>query len=207
VNLIIVALFCWSVACMVFGAWGWPHAGNTARDLRRWVRGLGVRALGVEEPAAGVRALALEHTGEASHWWTLAEHHQRREEYADAIAAYHHALARAPEHPIILNNLAWLLCTAEDPLYRDPVQARELAQRAYKIKPSPFITDTLAEAIFQNGDPVRAVALEEEALAKNPPERPLYQKQLLKFRTAAQQVAARGPAGVSAETVNGSAQE
>jgi cytochrome c-type biogenesis protein CcmH/NrfG len=105
----------------------------------------------------------------------------------DAVVAYHHLIARRPDDAELLNSLAWLYCTADGPHVRDPVQALVLAERAHAISQTPGITDTLAEAAFQNGDVARAIALEEEALSRVPVRNQgFYRQQLEKFKRAEQ---------------------
>jgi len=111
----------------------------------------------------------------------LAGEHWQRGNHAEAIGFFRQALARKPESPELLNNLAWLLLTVEDPAHRDPIQALELAEKGHRLQPAPHIKDTLAEACFQVGDIQRAVALEREALRANPLDRGTYQRRLKKF--------------------------
>ncbi len=110
---------------------------------------------------------------------------------AETAAAYQHLLVLMPENANILNGLAWLYCTAEDPKVRDPVQAMPLAERAYALDQSPAVTDTLAEAFYLRGDPERAVALERDALARlgENRNRTFYLNQLKKFEKAAEKAA------------------
>ena len=65
-----------------------------------------------------------------------------------AIHQYRTALHFRPDWPEVLNNLAWILATHEDPEFRDGVQALQLAQKACELthhKEANFL-DTLAAA-------------------------------------------------------------
>ena len=119
-------------------------------------------------------------------WTQYAIFALRQGRTSDGIVAYRHIIAIEPNNAEALNNLAWLLLTADDRFVRDPIQGLELAQRAHDLEPSPHITDTLAEAAYQNGDYERAVALEEDALARVQRGRSFYEEQLSKFKLAAE---------------------
>jgi Zn-dependent protease with chaperone function len=110
--------------------------------------------------------------------------HLEREEPAKALLAYEKAVALNPNQPDILNNLAWLLATSEDPATFDPQRALLLAQRAIHLKPAPHIWDTLAEAFYANGRIAEAIQAEEKALSMDPEDRHIYEEQLKKFKQA-----------------------
>ncbi len=118
-------------------------------------------------------------------WTQYALFALRHGRTSDAIVAYRHVVSLEPNNAEALNNLAWLMLTADDHFVRDPIQGLELAERAYAIEASPHITDTLAEAAYQNGDYARAVTLEEDALSRVERGRSFYEVQLEKFRLAA----------------------
>ncbi len=118
-------------------------------------------------------------------WWEYAAFAHRAHAWGDAVLAYRHLLEIDGDDPEALNSLAWLRVRAEEPWARDPSVALRLAERAYALKPEPHITDTLAEAAFLNGDPQRAVALGESALARAERNKDYYRKQLRRFRAAA----------------------
>ncbi len=106
--------------------------------------------------------------------------------YPEAIAHYQAALRINPKLAEAQNNLAWLLATADDQRYRNPSGALQHAQQAVKLsgwKQAEFV-DTLAEALFQNGQYAQAVKVEQKALALDPRE-PDIQKHLAKYRKAA----------------------
>ncbi len=106
-------------------------------------------------------------------------------EFSGAQAAYEEALRLDPANPETLNNLAWLLLAADDQALLDPPRALALAQQAARRVPVPaHILDTLATAYWANGDRARAITLERQALASAPDNRPYYEEQLQRFRTA-----------------------
>jgi Zn-dependent protease with chaperone function len=117
-------------------------------------------------------------------YWLVGNIYFQKQEGKRAIGAYDKALALNPDHADTLNNLAWLLVTIENPELRDPVRALVLAQHAISLEQTPHIWDTLALCLFVNGRTAEAVDAEEKALAMNPPDRELYQKQLEKFKRA-----------------------
>lgn len=104
-----------------------------------------------------------------------------RKRYHDAVLAYSKATELNTEHPEILNNLAWLLLTAEDPTVHDPKWALQLAKQAVIIQPSAHILDTLALAYWSNGFAEQAILAEKRAIAQNPINLEHYYLQLRKF--------------------------
>ena len=112
----------------------------------------------------------------------LGDLHYLLGQYQPAIKAYEQALALNDELPEVLNNLAWLLLTAEDQHFRDPQRALPLAEKALQLRPEPHIMDTLATAWWSLGEREKAVELAKKALAANPEDRPYYRRQLEKFR-------------------------
>ncbi len=105
----------------------------------------------------------------------------RRKEYAATLRAYEASLALKGDNPQVLNNLAWLLATSEDPRLRDPVRALMLARLAARLEESSAILDTLAECYFVNGYPAEAVEAGRRALALAKGDRRHYEAQLKKF--------------------------
>lgn len=78
------------------------------------------------------------------------------------------SLARAT----LLNNLAWLLATAQPPELREPARAHALAVRAVKQHPQASqeasFLDTLATTYYSIGDVQQALAVQRRALARAP---------------------------------------
>lgn len=100
----------------------------------------------------------------------LADLYADQKLYGEAIQAYRQALRLQPDFADAQNNLAWLYATCDDPKFRDPKAAVELAQRAVVLtnwKDAGFV-DTLAEAHFANGDFLQAVEIQKKALALEP---------------------------------------
>jgi Flp pilus assembly protein TadD len=86
----------------------------------------------------------------------LAQLEERAGNPSGAVAAYRRALARAPDNPGVLNNLAYLL--AGDPV--TTAEAVTLAEKAHAAAPNnAAIADTLGWALYQKGDLARAEEL------------------------------------------------
>ena len=107
-----------------------------------------------------------------------------RSSFSQAVAAYRTALDLDPHSAIVLNNYAWLLATCEDPAYRNPEQALDLACKAAAIEQSPYILDTLAESLYVNGRITEAVEAATSALELAKTNRAYYNGQLEKFQAA-----------------------
>ena len=70
-----------------------------------------------------------------------------------AIMHWEEALRLKPDHVNVINKLAWLLATCEDPNYRVAARAVELAERGCKLTAykDPRLLDTLAAAYAEAG--------------------------------------------------------
>lgn len=101
--------------------------------------------------------------------------------YDLSVEAYEKALTIEPAHAEVLNNLAWLLITCEDPNWRNPQRALTLARRAAEQKPVAHILDTLAEAHFANGHIEEAIRIGRMALDRARVNKPYFKTQLEKF--------------------------
>ncbi len=99
-----------------------------------------------------------------------------------ALEAYDKALALSPMKPDLANNMAWLLLTAKDKSLRDPVRALELAGMAAMISERGHVLDTLAVALWANGQPEKAIEAEMRAARFDPEHRRYYQNQAQKFK-------------------------
>lgn len=108
---------------------------------------------------------------------------QDRKMEIKALAAYEKALALEPVNAVIMNNLAWLLLTAEDREIRQPRRALTLARSAAALKEEGYILDTLAVAFWANGLGEEAVNTEMRAIRTDPENRKYYQAQIAKFKT------------------------
>ncbi len=113
-------------------------------------------------------------------------HYQVKKNYPNAIYAYEKAIAINPDHPDVLNNLAWLFVTCEDKVYQNPERALYLAKRATELKNAIYILDTLAESYYVNGNYEEALGIGKQALELAGPkdDRFYYKKQLKKFENA-----------------------
>ncbi len=111
----------------------------------------------------------------------LAMLYHRMEDYGKARKVYEKILALDPNRPVSLNNLAWLLATADDPRMRNTKLALALAKKAVSMERSPVYLDTLAEAYFVNGDRQEAVATIKEAISLAKEHKDYYEKQLQRF--------------------------
>jgi Zn-dependent protease with chaperone function len=114
----------------------------------------------------------------------LSQLYHQRENLHKAAWAYENILRLDPDDGMALNNLAWILATADDPGLRDYPRALELAKRAVDIEGSPTFLDTLAEAYYVNGFYDQALAAIREALAKATGNRDYLLQQQEKFRDA-----------------------
>ena len=99
--------------------------------------------------------------------------------------AYEASLKLNPENPHVLNNLAWLYATAEDPRFRNPARALDLAKAAAGLLEEPHILDTLAECYYVNGQYAKALETAKYALRLARENRTYYQEQVEKFRKEA----------------------
>ena len=118
-----------------------------------------------------------------------------------AMDAYEHALRLAPANTEALNNLAWLLLTAQEPALRNPERALLLAQKAADETRIPHVLDTLATAYWANDNPTEALAIEAEALARAGTHKEFYRSQMEKFQNTRYSVSSRFPeAGQNADT-------
>ena len=75
-------------------------------------------------------------------------------------------LARAPDDVDLLNNMAWLLATAEPPALRNPAEAVRLAERANALTTgaSPVVLDTLSTTYAAAGKRDKAIEAARQAL-------------------------------------------
>ncbi len=88
----------------------------------------------------------------------------------------------------LFNNAAWFLATSPHPLVRDPPEAIALARVAVDLTSGkePAYLDTLAEALFANGQAAEALEIELRAQALAP-DAPYIAPQIEKFRRASGQ--------------------
>ena len=133
-------------------------------------------------------------------WLTIAgDLMQHKKMEKKALAAYDKALALEPSNPKLLNNLAWLLLTSEDPKLRDPERALDLARLAAVQVPASYVLDTLAMAYWANGFIEKAIDVEQKALLKDPSEGHYYRGQIEKFRNTTYDSKAKQTAGTNSK--------
>jgi Zn-dependent protease with chaperone function/Tfp pilus assembly protein PilF len=117
---------------------------------------------------------------------TLAQAYYANGRYAEALETMRKQLERSPDDPQILNNLAWMYATSPAP-YAVPRAALDLAQKAARLLPEPYVLDTLAEAYYANGLYAEALTTIQQALDMNPDNLSYLLEQQRKFRTALSQ--------------------
>ena len=76
------------------------------------------------------------------------------------------AIQLLPNHPAVLNSLAWILATSPDPAIQDPAKALALAHRATDLteERNAAVLDTLAAAYAATGQFDKAVTNVEKAI-------------------------------------------
>jgi protein O-mannosyl-transferase len=99
------------------------------------------------EAAVRIRPTALRHAA-------LATSLSRRGRIAEAVQHYQAAMTLQPDAPAVLNNLAWLLATAQDSRQRNGIEAVRLAERACQLTSyrQPMLVGTLAAAYAEAGN-------------------------------------------------------
>jgi Zn-dependent protease with chaperone function len=133
----------------------------------------------------GVIAREIAKTPDNSDLYTmLGDLQYERNDFGAAVTAYEKAIKIDENHSRALNNLAWLFATCEDPRFRRPARALDLAKRAAAVAAQAHVLDTLAESYFVNGDADSAVttAMAARKLARDNTE--YYDGQIEKFRRA-----------------------
>ena len=171
----------WSVVMFGAGYWGPEFGKHVLHKIDYHLFG-GPRHYSPERQLQIVRYRAGANPDNPSFWRDYENFARRTGHWEDFVIALRHQVHRDPNNAELLNRLAWSLCTAEASNVRDPVEALTLAERAYQLNQAPAITDTLAEAAFQNGDIKRAIALEEDAISRLNGDDAFFQTQLKKFR-------------------------
>ena len=103
------------------------------------------------------------HPDDAGFVLTLAKDNLSVGNYQEASRQFENLLAKQPNNPLILNNLAWTLGQMDDP------RAMSYAEQALKLAPNePSIIDTVAMLAAKKGDTQRAQSLLNEALGIAP---------------------------------------
>jgi len=98
---------------------------------------------------------------------------------AEALVAYEKSRALEPDNPDTLNNIAWLLITANDMEVLDANRGLDLAKQASSLRPTAaYILDTLAAAYWANNMIEEALDAERAAINLDPGNRPFYRRQM-----------------------------
>lgn len=124
---------------------------------------------------------ASEEPDKALWQWAIGDLLMSRKMEAQALAAYEKAFSLEPTNPEVMNNLAWLLLTAEDKSLRDPYEALTLAKAAATLAPKGYILDTLAYAYWANGMKKEAIQIAKQAALADPENRREYLAHALQF--------------------------
>ena len=111
----------------------------------------------------------------------LAAVYHQRGNIARAKWAYENMLRLVPDDDVALNNLAWILATAQDTTLLDYPLALSLAKQAVEITRSPTFLDTLAEAYYVNGFYEEALQTIQEALENASENKKYLARQMRKF--------------------------
>jgi len=103
-------------------------------------------------------------------------------------ALYWYRKAADQNYVEALNNVAWAYATSSDPAIRNPAVALEYARKAVDLEkdhPVPNHLDTLAEALYVNGEYEDAAETERQAITLSPAEnRSVFEKRLQKYQLA-----------------------
>ena len=93
----------------------------------------------------------------------LADIALSQKRYDDARSRYEAVLARAPDNPVVLNNLAWLAAQNND------AKAMDYAKRAFAVAPrSPAVLDTYGSILVNAGDVERGLQMMRDAVTGAP---------------------------------------
>jgi Zn-dependent protease with chaperone function len=153
-------------------------------QLNRIISETGGRHINVADLEAYLDQKAHKTVEDGALYWIIGDIYLNKGNIELAVPAYESAIALNPDNPNTLNNLAWLLATSENNDLRNPQKALEYARKAIALKKTPYIWDTLAEALYANGRITEAINAEKQALKLDPGNRQTYEKQIQKFKKA-----------------------
>jgi Tfp pilus assembly protein PilF len=137
-----------------------------ARAVTMWVRARGLLARDDREGAMRAFDQALEAApGEIAPRIELAQLHEQRQEYDQAVALYRRVVDLAPRNVVALNNLGYALAVRQG----RPAEGKPFAERALALLPTQgLIIDTLAWIEHLMGDNVSAATRLAEAIRLEP---------------------------------------
>jgi serine/threonine protein kinase/tetratricopeptide (TPR) repeat protein len=103
--------------------------------------------------AAALARRAVDQAPTAFHWYTLGGALGLNGEWKEARAAHERAADLAPDHPVVINGLAWLLATCPEAAVRDPALAVRHARHATELAPDAGgFWNTLGVALCRAGE-------------------------------------------------------
>jgi cellulose synthase operon protein C len=117
-----------------------------------------------DQAAQGLRDWLAVHPDDADVAAALATLDIVAHRFYDAEAHLHVVLTKRPNDATSLNNLAWVYQQRNDP------RARDIAQKAYLLSPSPQIADTLGWVLVSQGNAASALTLLRQAAVLQPDE-------------------------------------
>ena len=85
-------------------------------------------------------------------------------QYQQAMKDYDQAVRLDPKYAGAYNNIAWILATCPDSIYRDGKRAIELAGKALELKKSASYFDTLAAAYAEDNRFKDAIRTQKKAM-------------------------------------------
>jgi Flp pilus assembly protein TadD len=103
--------------------------------------------------------------------------------YKEAIEDYTCVIKLNPRSGGSYNNLAWLLSTAVDPVYRDCRKAIMLARKSLQIDKNVSWMDTLATAYAECGEFEKAVSVETDAYKLSVPPNENFHKRIMIYKS------------------------
>lgn len=184
---------------MIAGAWWWREVYR--RDFsaagRMRARGFGERIEQVGRGLAGETRVStlFREVIEAERRFAASD--RGPEAMFEMNLVYRKAVQSADPLPpaqraYLFNNAAWFLATSPDPLVRAPSEAVSLARVAVDLTSGkePAYLDTLAEALFANGEAREALEVELRARVLAP-DAPYIEPQIEKFRKAVEEAEKR----------------
>ena len=114
---------------------------------------------GQEQASAVLRGWVAQHSDDADALLMLAGLDINARRLPDAETRLKAVLAKRPNDPVALNNLAWVYQQRKNP------EALVLAKRAYLLAPSAESADTLGWLLVTTGDPAAGLPLLQQAVA------------------------------------------